>query len=121
MRLGSIVSHLRGYQMSPLPLHPFLIPIFPVLSLYQDKIIYFKVGSDECGLILRDIDLTTATVGEPVEVKKCNNPNGRIKATWKNDSELYLLHSMEMPLHLANSNKGALPEALFFIKLAEKQ
>ncbi|MEZ4777831.1 MAG: universal stress protein [Flavobacteriaceae bacterium] len=39
----------------------------------------------------------------------------------KNDSEIYLLHSMEMPLHLANSNKGALPEALFFIKLAEKK
>ncbi|HAT63021.1 MAG TPA: universal stress protein UspA [Flavobacteriaceae bacterium] len=39
----------------------------------------------------------------------------------KNDSEIYLLHSMEMPLHLANTNKGALPEALFFIKLAEKQ
>ncbi|HPF10363.1 MAG TPA: universal stress protein [Flavobacteriaceae bacterium] len=39
----------------------------------------------------------------------------------KNDAELYLLHSMEMPLHLANTATGALPEALYFIKLAEKQ
>lgn len=39
----------------------------------------------------------------------------------KNDSEIYLLHSMEMPLHLANTgNTGSLPEALYFIKLAEK-
>ncbi|MEZ4874806.1 MAG: universal stress protein [Flavobacteriaceae bacterium] len=39
----------------------------------------------------------------------------------KNNSEIYLLHSMEMPLHLANTNTGTLPEALYFIKLAEKQ
>lgn len=38
------------------------------------------------------------------------------------DSEIYLMHSMEMPLHLANtsSSSGSLPEALYFIKLAEK-
>lgn len=34
--------------------------------------------------------------------------------------EIYLLHSMEIPLHLANTPTGSLPEALFFIKLAEK-
>ncbi len=39
----------------------------------------------------------------------------------QNDSEIFLHHSMEMPLHLANSNTGELPEALFFIKLAEKE
>lgn len=40
----------------------------------------------------------------------------------KNDSEIHLIHSMEMPLHLANSgNTGSLPEALYFIKLAEKR
>lgn len=40
----------------------------------------------------------------------------------KNGSEIHLVHSMEMPLHLANSgNTGSLPEALYFIKLAEKR
>ena len=38
------------------------------------------------------------------------------------DSEIYLMHSMEMPLHLANNgSSGSLPEAMYFIKLAEKQ
>ncbi len=38
------------------------------------------------------------------------------------NSEIYVLHSMEMPLHLTNSNNsGSLPESLFFIKLAEKR
>src|SRR5690606_2143806 len=37
-------------------------------------------------------------------------------------SEIYVLHSMEMPLHLASSgDSGSLPESLFFIKLAEKR
>lgn len=40
----------------------------------------------------------------------------------KYDGEIYLLHSMEIPLHLANSgDSGSLPEALYFIKLAEKR
>lgn len=39
----------------------------------------------------------------------------------KNDGEIFLLHSMEMPTHLANQNTGSLPEALYFIKLAEKE
>lgn len=39
----------------------------------------------------------------------------------KNGAEIYLLHSLEMPLHLANSgSSGSMPEALYFIKLAEK-
>jgi Universal stress protein UspA and related nucleotide-binding proteins len=39
----------------------------------------------------------------------------------KYDSEIYLLHSLEMPLHLGNSAvTGSLPESLYFIKLAEK-
>lgn len=38
----------------------------------------------------------------------------------KNDSVIYLLHSLEMPLHLGNSGgTGSLPESLYFIKLAE--
>lgn len=37
-------------------------------------------------------------------------------------SEIYVLHSMEMPLHLSSSsNSGSLPESLYFIKLAEKR
>lgn len=40
----------------------------------------------------------------------------------KHDAEIFLLHSMEIPLHLANSgDTGSLPEALYFIKLAEKR
>ncbi|WP_310992917.1 universal stress protein [Aequorivita marina] len=40
----------------------------------------------------------------------------------KHDSEIFVLHSMETPLHLAtNSNSGGLPESLFFIKLAKKR
>lgn len=39
----------------------------------------------------------------------------------KNDGEIFLLHSVEMPTHLANQNTGSLPEAIYFIKLAEKQ
>lgn len=39
----------------------------------------------------------------------------------KYDGEICLLHSMEIPLHLANTPTGSLPEALFFIKLAEKR
>ncbi len=39
----------------------------------------------------------------------------------KNDGEIFLLHSVEMPTHLANQNNGSLPEAIYFIKLAEQQ
>lgn len=40
----------------------------------------------------------------------------------KHNSEIYVLHSMEMPLHLATSgDTGSLPESLYFIKLAEKR
>lgn len=39
----------------------------------------------------------------------------------KNDSEIYLLHSLEMPLHLnSTADSGGMPESLYFIKLAEK-
>ncbi|MCB0465869.1 MAG: universal stress protein, partial [Aequorivita sp.] len=45
-----------------------------------------------------------------------------VKLSKKHNSEIYVLHSMEMPLHLATSgDKGSLPESLFFIKLAEKR
>jgi len=40
----------------------------------------------------------------------------------KYDGEIYLLHSMEIPLHLSNSGEsGSLPEAIYFIKLAKKR
>lgn len=45
-----------------------------------------------------------------------------INLAQKHNSEIFILHSMEMPLHLATSNdSGSLPESLFFIKLAEKR
>ncbi|WP_347373854.1 universal stress protein [Aequorivita sp. Q41] len=45
-----------------------------------------------------------------------------IQLSKKHNSEIYVLHSMEMPLHLTSSNdSGSLPESLFFIKLAEKR
>lgn len=44
-----------------------------------------------------------------------------VKLAKKHNSEIFVLHSMEMPLHLASSaDNGSLPESLFFIKLAEK-
>jgi len=40
----------------------------------------------------------------------------------KHDSELFILHSMDLPSHLAlNGQSGSLPESLYFIKLAEKK
>jgi len=40
----------------------------------------------------------------------------------KHGSEIFVLHSMEMPLHLTSSgDSGSLPESLYFIKLAEKR
>ncbi|CAM3261310.1 universal stress protein [Aequorivita lipolytica] len=45
-----------------------------------------------------------------------------LKIANKHNSEIFVLHSMEMPLHLAtSSDSGSLPESLFFIKLAEKR
>ena len=45
-----------------------------------------------------------------------------INLAQKHNSEIYVLHSMEMPLHLATTgDSGSLPESLFFIKLAEKR
>ncbi len=39
----------------------------------------------------------------------------------KHGSEIYLLHSLEMPLSIGGtSDKSSLPESLYFIKLAEK-
>jgi nucleotide-binding universal stress UspA family protein len=40
----------------------------------------------------------------------------------KNNGEVFVIHTLEMPLHLASSgDTGSLPESLFFIKLAEKR
>lgn len=39
----------------------------------------------------------------------------------KNNSEIFILHTLELPLHLANSaDSNSLPEPIYFIKLAEK-
>lgn len=40
----------------------------------------------------------------------------------KRNSEIYLLHSIELPVHLATGgSSGGLPESLFYMKLAEKR
>ncbi len=45
-----------------------------------------------------------------------------IKLAKQHNSEIFVIHSMEMPLNLSTtSNSGDLPESLFFIKLAEKR
>lgn len=36
-------------------------------------------------------------------------------------SEIFIIHSMEMPLHLSTTDSGSLPEAIYFMKLAEKR
>ncbi|WP_340065058.1 universal stress protein [Ascidiimonas aurantiaca] len=37
------------------------------------------------------------------------------------DAELYLMHSLELPFHLANAEKNDIPEAIFFMKLARQK
>ena len=45
-----------------------------------------------------------------------------LKIAEEHNSEIFVIHSMEMPLNLTtNSNSGSLPESLFFIKLAQKR
>lgn len=45
-----------------------------------------------------------------------------VKIAEEHQSEIFVLHSMEMPLHLSTtSDSGSLPESLFFIKLAQKR
>ncbi|NND88224.1 MAG: universal stress protein, partial [Flavobacteriaceae bacterium] len=40
----------------------------------------------------------------------------------KNNSEIYLEHSLDIPLHINGGNTpGAMPESMYFIKLAEKE
>ncbi len=40
----------------------------------------------------------------------------------EHDSKIFVLHSMEIPMHLTTSgDTGSLPESLYFIKLAEKR
>lgn len=39
----------------------------------------------------------------------------------KHKAEIYLLHILELPLHLATTAEGELPEAFFFIKLARQK
>lgn len=38
----------------------------------------------------------------------------------KFDSEIYLLHILDLPVHMATSETSELPEAIFFIKLAQQ-
>ncbi|AUC78443.1 universal stress protein UspA [Nonlabens sp. MB-3u-79] len=39
----------------------------------------------------------------------------------ENNGELFLLHQLDLPLHLANNASSNLPEALFFMKLAKEK
>jgi nucleotide-binding universal stress UspA family protein len=39
----------------------------------------------------------------------------------ENNGEIFLLHQMDLPLHLSNNAGGELPEALFFMKLAKER
>ncbi|ARN78594.1 universal stress protein UspA [Nonlabens spongiae] len=39
----------------------------------------------------------------------------------ENNGEIYLLHLLDLPLHLANDSDGTLPEALFFMKIARER
>ncbi|MDP5102131.1 MAG: universal stress protein [Nonlabens sp.] len=39
----------------------------------------------------------------------------------ENDGEIFLLHLLDLPLHLANNASSNLPEALFFMKLAKEK
>ena len=44
------------------------------------------------------------------------------KMATENDGTVHMIHSVEVPLHLANTGDStALPEAIYFIKLAEKK
>lgn len=44
-----------------------------------------------------------------------------VKIAQKNNSEIFLLHSMELPLHLATAKESTgIPEPLFYMKLARK-
>jgi nucleotide-binding universal stress UspA family protein len=39
----------------------------------------------------------------------------------ENNGEIFLLHLLDLPLHLSNNAGGELPEALFFMKLAKER
>ena len=39
----------------------------------------------------------------------------------RHDADIYLLHMLDLPLHLATVDSGQLPEAVFFMKLAHKK
>lgn len=39
----------------------------------------------------------------------------------ENDGEIFLLHLLDLPLHLANNASSNLPEAVFFMKLAKEK
>ncbi|SFU57774.1 Nucleotide-binding universal stress protein, UspA family [Pustulibacterium marinum] len=39
----------------------------------------------------------------------------------KHDAELFLLHMLNLPVHLLTNDKSELPEAIYFMKLAHKQ
>lgn len=39
----------------------------------------------------------------------------------ENNGEVYLLHQLDLPLHLANNASSNLPEAVFFMKLAKEK
>lgn len=63
---------------------------FPALSYEQDRLVYFEKGDGVCGLFIRTVDLTEPSLGEPKQIKGCDDPNGRILAVWKNSEELFM-------------------------------
>lgn len=39
----------------------------------------------------------------------------------ENNGEIFLLHQLDLPLHLANNSSSSMPEAVFFMKLAKNK
>ena len=60
------------------------------MSADQTRILYQLLGQGDCGLYMRDINLDGYTVGEPEEIKSCQNSNGRMRAEWINNDEIFI-------------------------------
>jgi nucleotide-binding universal stress UspA family protein len=75
----------------------------------------------ECDIILKNEIMKKLLVPTDFSQQAENALKVAAQLARKNNSELYILHTLELPLHLANSSdSNSLPEPLYFIKLAEK-
>ena len=83
---------------------------FPRLSFGDERLLYFEKGKDICGLFIRNIKLEEARVGEAQEVKRCNNPDSRIRGVWKSSNELFI--SVNEDLHS--------PASIYYFNLDSK-